>query len=78
MITDVSGHPIAPILKGHLLGPIFLDCLAVEDETDRPSRKIGNQPLTHAAYHPTERRPQYAYYNVLIPCERSEDCMAET
>ena len=38
MITDVSGQPVTPILKDHLLGPI-LDYLTVEDETDRPSRK---------------------------------------
>jgi len=78
MITDVSGQPVAPILNSHLLGPIFLDYWTVEDETDKLSRNIGNQPLTHAAYYPTERRPQYAYYRVLILCERSEVCMAET
>jgi hypothetical protein len=46
MIADVSGQPVAVFLKGHLLGPIFLDYLTVEDEIDRSARNIGNQPLT--------------------------------
>jgi len=39
MIIDVSGQPVAAISKGLRLGPIFLDYLTVEYETDRPSRK---------------------------------------
>jgi len=78
MITDVSGQPVFLILNSHLLGPIFLGYWTVEDENDKPSRNIGDQPRTHAAYYPTERRPQYAYYRVLLLCERSEVRMAET
>jgi len=39
--TDVSGQPIGLIFKGEGVEDDLLDCLALEDGTDRLSRNVG-------------------------------------
>jgi hypothetical protein len=40
IVTDVSGQPIGPIFKSQAVQ--YLDCLILEDGTDRLSRNVGN------------------------------------
>jgi len=52
VVIDVSGQPIRPILNGQSL----LDCLTLEDGTDRLSPNDGNYQLTLLNI-PKELRP---------------------
>ena len=38
LVTEVSGQPIGPIFKGQAIQPFFLDCLTLENGSDRLSR----------------------------------------
>jgi len=47
-LTDVSGQPIGPTLKGQ----VFLDYLTLEDGTDRLSRNVCRELLFYPALNP--------------------------
>lgn len=52
VLTDISGQPICRISKGQAFQEkFFLDCLTLEDGTNRSSRNVGN-------YQPTLRNIQ--------------------